>query len=79
VRSPQRDQLDAALKAAGIKAVAEGEDGLAVTAHETAAVGDVAFANGIALHELTRRSASLEEAFLELTADKQDFATGGQI
>ncbi len=79
VRSPQRDQLEAALKAAGIKAVAEGEDGLAVTAHETAAVGDVAFANGIALHELTRRSASLEEAFLELTADKQDFATGGQI
>jgi len=77
VRTPNRNQLETALKAAGIKATRDGDDGLAVAAHDTAAIGDVAFANRIAIHELTRRSASLEEAFLELTANQQDYATGG--
>ncbi|NQU36723.1 MAG: ATP-binding cassette domain-containing protein [Actinobacteria bacterium] len=77
VRTPNRAQLETALKAAGIQVKLDGEDGLAVAAHDTAAIGDVAFANQIVIHELTRRSASLEEAFLELTANQQDYATGG--
>ena len=36
-------------------------------------VGDLAFAEGIRLHELTMVRASLEEAFMELTADSVEY------
>ena len=78
VRSTDRDHLLAALAAEGLVAVAEGDDGLAVTTPDTDRVGDVAFRAGIGVRELTRRTASLEEAFLELTSGDQQFAVGGQ-
>ena len=56
--------------------VAEGDDGLAVTTPDTDRVGDVAFRAGVGIRELTRRTASLEEAFLELTSGSQQFAVG---
>jgi len=34
-------------------------------------VGEVAAANGIVLHELVNEASSLEEVFLELTADRE--------
>jgi ABC-2 type transport system ATP-binding protein len=36
-------------------------------------IGDLAFENGIRLHELATAQASLEEAFMELTADSVEF------
>jgi len=36
-------------------------------------VGDLAFDNGIRLHELTAVQASLEEAFMELTKDSVEY------
>jgi ABC-2 type transport system ATP-binding protein len=36
-------------------------------------IGDLAFENGIRLHELAPAQASLEEAFMELTADSVEF------
>jgi ABC-2 type transport system ATP-binding protein len=36
-------------------------------------VGDIAFDKGIRLHELTTMRASLEEAFMELTADSVEY------
>jgi ABC-2 type transport system ATP-binding protein len=59
-----------------VAAVAEGADGLAVQTADTDHVGDLAFRSGITVRELTRRTASLEEAFLELTNDQQQFRTG---
>ncbi len=76
VRSTDRDALLAALAAEGLVAVAEGDDGLAVTTPDTDRVGDVAFRAGVGIRELTRRTASLEEAFLELTSGSQQFAVG---
>jgi ABC-2 type transport system ATP-binding protein len=76
VRTGERDRLAEALRAAGLEAVREGEDGLAVVTGDTELVGDVAFRAGLGLRELTRRTASLEEAFLELTSGEQQFATG---
>jgi ABC-2 type transport system ATP-binding protein len=38
-------------------------------------IGMLAFKAGIPLFELTVRSASLEDAFLELTADSQEYKT----
>ena len=76
VRTGQRDRLAEALSAAGLESVREGEDGLAVVTADTDLVGDVAFRAGLGLRELTRRTASLEEAFLELTSGEQQFALG---
>ena len=36
-------------------------------------IGDVAAANGFALHELTPQQASLEEAFMDLTREDIEF------
>jgi len=78
VRTPDRTRLATALSAAGLIATEDGVDGLAVQVGDSRQVGDIAFANGVAVHELTRRTASLEEVFLELTTGSQDYATGGQ-
>jgi ABC-2 type transport system ATP-binding protein len=40
---------------------------------DAAAIGDLALRAGIALRELTPRSASLEEAFMELTEDSVEY------
>ena len=37
------------------------------------AIGDLAVHYGIAIHELTSEAASLEQAFMELTADDVEF------
>lgn len=75
VRSADRDGLARALRSAGLSPVEEGADGLAIAGCETEQVGDVAFRSGIGLRELTKRTASLEEAFLELTSGAQDYVT----
>jgi ABC-2 type transport system ATP-binding protein len=77
VRCTDPAALAAALAAEGITAVVEGADGLAVTGADTDRVGDLAFRSGIGVRELTRRTASLEDAFLELTSGEQEFRTGG--
>ncbi|MFF3665583.1 ABC transporter ATP-binding protein [Microtetraspora malaysiensis] len=53
--------------------VVRAEDGLAVTGLEARRIGELAFAHGIALYELTPREASLEEAFMELTDDSREY------
>ena len=76
VRTPSPEALRAALAAAGGLATA-GPGGLLEVSGLTAAqVGELALARGIALHELVPRTGSLEEAFMELTADSVDYLTG---
>ena len=69
VRSPRAAALLERLRAAGIEAEADG-DRLAVHAPPER-VGDLAAKAGIPLHELVADTGSLEEAFLELTAEPQ--------
>jgi ABC-2 type transport system ATP-binding protein len=76
VRCTDRAALTAALAAQGVAAVPEGDDGLAVALSDTDLVGDVAFRAGVGVRELTRRTASLEDAFLELTSGDQQYRTG---
>ena len=66
VRSPQAARLREALAKEGIEARGDGDR--LVTAAPAERVGELAAANGVVLHELASDSASLEEAFLELTA-----------
>jgi ABC-2 type transport system ATP-binding protein len=74
VRSPQWEPLAAALAAAGAAADPNGERTLIVTGLDAPAIGEVAAANGIVLHELTPQRASLEDAFMEMTKGTGDFA-----
>ncbi|CAB4923965.1 unannotated protein [freshwater metagenome] len=77
VRCSDPVALAVALAAEGITAVPEGADGLSVASSDTDRIGDIAFRAGIGLRELARRTASLEDAFLELTSGDQQFRTGG--
>jgi ABC-2 type transport system ATP-binding protein len=68
VRSPQAQRLREVLAGAGMS-VTESENGeLGVSDGSAERVGELAAANSIVLHELTTERATLEEAFLELTA-----------
>ena len=74
VRTPDVEVLATRLRAAGAVVDTAG-DTMRVTGLECAAVGELAALDHIVLHELTPRSASLEEAFMELTKDSVDFRT----
>ena len=58
-----------------------GHDGEAptftVAGLERSVIGDLALHHGIAIHELTSEKASLEQAFMELTADDVEFRAHG--
>ena len=76
VVSPRADELVPLLTAQGAN-VSNGEaNALLVTGIEAPAVGELAAANGIALHELTPHRASLEAAFMELTRDSVEYQAG---
>jgi ABC-2 type transport system ATP-binding protein len=67
VRSPQASRLREALAREGIEAGGEGDR--LVTSAPPERVGEIAAATSVVLHELTTEAATLEEAFLELTAE----------
>jgi len=76
VRTPSPDQLVLALAAKGGTATADSDGTLLVQGMAVDAVGDIAFEEGIRLHELSVLRASLEEAFMELTADSVEYHAG---
>jgi ABC-2 type transport system ATP-binding protein len=68
VRSAHSAKLEAALTKEKLKATANGEQVLVVHGATSERVGEIAFAAGIPVHELVTEGSSLEEIFLELTA-----------
>src|SRR5215470_5196664 len=81
VRSPDASALADLIAAEDGKAIlqdpAEGRvAALRVTSMEAPRIGEIAAANGMVLHELTPQLASLEEAFLELTAGSVEYGGG---
>jgi ABC-2 type transport system ATP-binding protein len=73
VRSPQRERLLDVLHQAGIVAVESGEGVLEVDGGKAEHVGELASQHGITLHELSPQQASLEEAFMQLTAGSVEY------
>jgi ABC-2 type transport system ATP-binding protein len=73
VRSPQAEALRQRLEQGGMQATLAGES-LLVTGGTMAEIGDVAFQHQIPVHELSLRLASLEEAYMELTASAVQYA-----
>jgi ABC-2 type transport system ATP-binding protein len=70
VRSPDAERLRDRLAAAGLEAAAAGNGQLRVAAPPER-IGELAAADGIVLHELRAQEATLEEVFLELTAQER--------
>ena len=76
VATPQADLLVKAVAEAGGSAVSGDNGTLTVSGLTAAQVGDLAFDHLVRLHELTVVRASLEEAFMELTADSVEYRAG---
>ncbi len=79
VGTPRAAELAAVLTAAGAAVEPEGSAGaerLAVTGLAADRIGALAFESRIVLTELTTRTASLEAAFMELTADSVEYQAG---
>jgi ABC-2 type transport system ATP-binding protein len=81
VRSPQLAVLRTALGREGVRLKDDGNS-LVVSGMDSAAIGELAAANGAVLHELSPQRGSLEEAFIQLTSDSVEYHAGlgnGQV
>jgi ABC-2 type transport system ATP-binding protein len=72
VRSPEVDKLSAALEQQGAQISLE-DGALRVRGMDAPAIGDLAARLRVTLHELCTQSASLEEAFMELTEESIEY------
>ncbi|MFJ9039622.1 ABC transporter ATP-binding protein [Streptomyces sp. NPDC102406] len=73
LRSPQRERLLDVLHEARITVVEAGNGTLEVDGHSAEEVGELAAEHHIVLHELSPQQASLEEAFMQLTAESVEY------
>ncbi|MFD5649596.1 MULTISPECIES: ABC transporter ATP-binding protein [unclassified Streptomyces] len=73
IRTPQREQLLDALHAAGVTVVESGEGVLEVDGDKSETVGELAARHQVVLYELSPQRASLEEAFMQLTAESVEY------
>ncbi|WP_010288165.1 ABC transporter ATP-binding protein [Streptomyces sp. SA3_actF] len=73
LRSPERERLLDVLRQEGVS-VTEGAEGTLEADHaDPARLGELAHENGLVLHELSPQSASLEDAFMQLTAQTVEY------
>ena len=76
VRTPMADDLIKGVTAEGATTATDDDGAIEVRGMTAEAVGDIAFEQAIRLHELTTVHASLEEAFMELTASSVEYHAG---
>jgi ABC-2 type transport system ATP-binding protein len=76
VRTPQPGVLAKVVAAAGGTVREDGDGVMVVLGLGVSQVGDLAFENSVRLHELAPTQASLEQAFMELTASSVQFQAG---
>ncbi len=75
VRSPKLSVLERALQGNNKATVTKSAGGLKVSGISTDDIGKLAFESGVPVYELAQQTASLEEAFLELTAGSEEYAS----
>jgi ABC-2 type transport system ATP-binding protein len=73
IRTPQRESLLDVLQRAGMTAVEAGDGVLEVDGGKAEQIGELAARHRITLHELSPQQASLEEAFMQLTAESVEY------
>lgn len=77
VRAANHAQLTAALNTKGGVVSDVNDEGLSVSELTSDQIGQAAFDAGIAIYELTPQRASLEDVFMELTADAVEYGSSG--
>lgn len=75
VRSPRSDDIARAFARDGVSVTSLGADLLEVEGVTAREIGDAAAVRGIAIHELTPASGTLEDAYLSLTGDDVEYKT----
>lgn len=78
VRARRANELTDVLTDAGGRVEVHDSDNLTVVGLPAGRVGELAFHHGIVLEQLVTQSQSLEDAFMELTADTVDYHAGGE-
>jgi ABC-2 type transport system ATP-binding protein len=73
IRSPHRERLLDVLHQAGITVVESGNGTLEVDGGRSEQIGELAAQHQLVLHELSPQQASLEEAFMQLTAESVEY------
>ncbi|WP_328506118.1 ABC transporter ATP-binding protein [Streptomyces sp. NBC_00391] len=73
IRTPQREQLLDSLHAVGVMVVETGDGALEADGAKPEQIGELAARHQIVLHELSPQQASLEEAFMRLTAESVEY------
>ncbi|MBT2395711.1 ABC transporter ATP-binding protein [Streptomyces sp. ISL-100] len=73
LRSPQQERLRDVMHEAGITAVSAANGSLEVDGVTSEQLGDLAARHQLVLHELSPQQASLEEAFMRLTAESVEY------
>ncbi|MFI1017120.1 ABC transporter ATP-binding protein [Streptomyces sp. NPDC020965] len=77
VRTPDATAFATTLTAEGASVHPGGGDLLTVTGLDASRIGALAARDGVRLAELTTRTSSLEDAFMELTTDSAEYRAGG--
>ncbi|MGW3966102.1 ABC transporter ATP-binding protein [Amycolatopsis sp. NPDC005003] len=78
IRTPEPVRMRTVLEAAGIRVGAGPDHTLQATGAEPAVIGGLASLNGLTVDELSPQHASLEEAFMRLTAADVEYRAGGE-
>ncbi|MFJ5775697.1 ABC transporter ATP-binding protein [Streptomyces sp. NPDC093094] len=73
IRTPQRERMLDVLHRAGITVVESGSGALEVDGGKPERIGELAAQHQLVLHELSPQQASLEEAFMQLTAESVEY------
>ncbi|MFD8329285.1 ABC transporter ATP-binding protein [Streptomyces lydicus] len=73
MRCPEQEKLRDVLQGEGIHAVAVGDGSLEIDGVPVERLGELAAAHRLVLHELSPQHASLEEAFMRLTAGSVEY------
>jgi ABC-2 type transport system ATP-binding protein len=73
VRTPRATELAELVRVDGVTVTSPEPGSLELRGIDAERVGEIACAHGIALHELSPRNASLEEAYMSLTQDAVEY------
>ena len=73
IRTPEPERLRDVLTAAGIATTTATDGALEAHHTEACAIGELVAANGLAVHEMSTLTASLEEAFIRLTGNEVQY------
>jgi ABC-2 type transport system ATP-binding protein len=79
IRTPQVERFKDVMHEAGHAVVTTGDGSLEIQDGDPAGIGELAAQHRLVLHELSPQRASLEEAFMRLTAESVEYHAGGGL